>query len=236
MDNPALRARATGWLARARRLIEDAKQPCVEEGWVLCSTGYLHVVERDVDSARAAFARAAEIGERFQNRDLQALARHGHGRCLLALGSISDGLALLDEVMIGITNGEVGPIISGVVYCSVISACYDLFDLGRAQEWTMALQAWCTSHPDLVPFRGYCLIRRSELLQLHGEWQDAINDARRACERAGTGARQPEAGGAYYQLGELHRLRGELSEAEEAYRLANPAGRKPYPGLALLRL
>lgn len=236
MDNPALRAQATGWLARARRLIEDAKQPCVEEGWVLCSTGYLHVVERDVDSARAAFARAAEIGERFQNRDLQALARHGHGRCLLALGRISDGLALLDEVMIGVTNGEIGPIVSGVVYCSVISACYDLFDLGRAQEWTMALQAWCASHPDLVPFRGYCLIRRSELLQLHGEWQDAINDARRACERASTGPRQPEAGGAYYQLGELHRLRGELPEAEEAYRLANQAGRKPYPGLALLRL
>jgi DNA-binding CsgD family transcriptional regulator len=235
IDNPAQRAHAIGWLARARRLIEEAKQPCVEEGWILCSSGLLYVMERDVASARAAFARAAEIGARFQNPDLVALARHGHGRCLLALGSTSDGLALLDEVMIAVTNGEIGPLVSGVVYCSVISACYDLFDLRRAQEWTTALQAWCASQPDLVPFRGYCLIRRSELLQLHGEWQEAIDDARRACERAAMGARQPETGVAHYQLGELHRLRGEWTQAEEAFRLANQAGRKPFPGLALLR-
>jgi DNA-binding CsgD family transcriptional regulator len=236
IDDPARRAQARGWLARARRLIDDARQSCAEEGWIVCSDGYLHVLERDHSLACDTFARAAEIGEQFHNRDLVALARQGQGRCLLALGRVAEGLALLDEVMIAVTSGEVGPIISGVVYCSVISACQDLFDMHRAQEWTTALQAWCSSQPDLVPFRGYCLIHRSELLQLHGEWDGAMADARRACERSVPGARQPELGGAYYQLGELHRLRGELPEAEEAYRLANQAGRKPYPGLALLRL
>jgi DNA-binding CsgD family transcriptional regulator len=41
---------------------------------------------------------------------------------------------------------------------------------------------------------------------------------------------------AYYQLAELRRLRGELAEAEEAYRRASHAGQSPQPGLALLRL
>jgi HEAT repeat protein len=44
------------------------------------------------------------------------------------------------------------------------------------------------------------------------------------------------AGAAFYQQAELHRLRGEFAEAEEAYRQASDCGRKPQPGLALLRL
>jgi ATP/maltotriose-dependent transcriptional regulator MalT len=47
---------------------------------------------------------------------------------------------------------------------------------------------------------------------------------------------QPAAGAAFYQQAELHRLRGESSQAEESYRTANQRGRRPQPGLALLRL
>jgi len=118
----------------------------------------------------------------------------------------------------------------------VITACHDLFDLRRAQEWTTALEGWCAAHPDVVPFRGYCLIHRSELMRLHGAWQAAFSEAQRACDRLTDPPAQPEAGAAYYQLAELHRLRGELAMADEAYRLASQAGRNPQPGLALLRL
>jgi DNA-binding NarL/FixJ family response regulator len=41
---------------------------------------------------------------------------------------------------------------------------------------------------------------------------------------------------AFYQRAELHRLRGEFAQAEEAYRQASECGRIPQPGLALLRL
>jgi ATP/maltotriose-dependent transcriptional regulator MalT len=41
---------------------------------------------------------------------------------------------------------------------------------------------------------------------------------------------------AIYQLAELHRLRGQFAEAEEAYREASRLGLEPQPGLALLRL
>ena len=163
------------------------------------------------------------------------MARHGQGRALLRLGQTSAGMALLDEVMVGVTGGEVGAATAGVIYCSVISACHDLLDLRRAQEWTSALHDWCASRPDLVPFRGHCLVRRAELLTLHGAWQDARDEARRACDQL-KAARRREAGAAAYQLGDLHRLAGELTAAEDAYRLASQAGYTANPGLALLRL
>ena len=43
-------------------------------------------------------------------------------------------------------------------------------------------------------------------------------------------------GSAYYQLGEIQRLRGEFAEAEKSYRQASVAGRDPEPGMSLLRL
>jgi tetratricopeptide (TPR) repeat protein len=79
------------------------------------------------------------------------------------------------------------------------------------------------------------MIHRSEIMQLGGAWSDAIAEARRACERLSQPP-QPQLGMALYQRAELHRLRGEFPEAEQAYRQAGERRRRPEPGLALLRL
>jgi DNA-binding CsgD family transcriptional regulator len=63
-----------------------------------------------------------------------------------------------------------------------------------------------------------------------------MEEARRAFDRFLQPSGHPAAGAAAYQLAELHRLRGEAAEAEEAYRRASRWGREPQPGLALLRL
>ena len=235
-DQPRQRAQTGGWLARAQRLLEDVKEPCVEQGWLLCATARQRVAAGDIAGAHAAFAEAASVGSAFGDADLTALARHGEGRTLVAMNDTAAGLSLLDEVMVAVTGGEIAPIVAGAVYCSVITACHDLFDLRRAQEWTTALEGWCAARPDVVPFRGHCLIHRSELMQLHGAWKAALTEAQRACERLTDPPAQSEAGAAYYQLAELHRLRGDFVQADEAYRLASQAGRTPQPGLALLRL
>jgi ATP/maltotriose-dependent transcriptional regulator MalT len=73
-------------------------------------------------------------------------------------------------------------------------------------------------------------------LQLHGAWDASMEEASRACESAEHPAAQSSAGAAWYQLGELHRLRGAFDQADAAYRRAALAGRQPEPGRALLKL
>ena len=228
-------ARGGGWLARARRLLDEDGAACAASGYLLVPAALERIAARDFAAAHERFAEAAAIGERFGDPDLVALARHGRGRTLIMLGRTAEGMALLDEVMVAVTAGEVAPLVTGIVYCSVLSACHDLFDLRRAQEWTAALDRWCAAQPDLIAFRGDCLVHRAELLRLHGAWPDAMDAARRACALSRPpGAR--ESGAALYQQAELHRLRGELELAEELYRRASECGRKPEPGLSLLRL
>lgn len=229
-------ARGGGWLARARRLLEDGERDCVELGYLLSAAAFQSTMAGDYETGNATFTQAAAIGNRFGDRDLISLARMGQGRTLLHMGKIVEGLALLDEAMVAVTSGEVSPTVAGNVYCSVIEGCQEISDLRRAQEWTAALTHWCESQQGLVPYSGQCLVHRTQIMLLHGEWLDAIEEAQRACERFQMSPGHPAIGAAIYEQAELHRLRGEFAKAEEAYRTASRHGRQPQPGLAQLRL
>jgi len=135
--------------------------------------------------------------------------------------------------MVAAMAGDVSPMIAGDAYCTVLEACQEIFDLRRAYEWTMSLARWCAEQPDLVRYRGECLLYRAEVMQLRGKWDEAVRDAHDACELLMS---RPAAGAAFYRLGEIRRLRGEFEQAEAAYMQANERGRKPQPGLSLLRL
>src|SRR3954469_4407051 len=226
-------AQASGWLSRAERLLEDQSE-CVEKGYLYLPVGYRLVHGEEPGKAYDAFVHAGTIGRQFADSDLVALALQGQGRSLIRLGEITRGVALLDEAMVAVTAGEVSALTAGGVYCSVLDACGEIFDLRRAQEWTAALEQWCASNPDMVPYRGHWLVRRAEILQLHGAWADALEQAKQACERLSQVPRS-EVGAAFYRLAEIHRLRGEFSAAEDAYREAGRWQQAPQPGLALLR-
>jgi DNA-binding CsgD family transcriptional regulator len=228
-------ARAAGWLARARRLLDEGTRDCAERGYLLVPEAFQCAFEGDWPRAYAISGEAAEIGTRFGELDLVTLARSLQGRALIAQGRTVEGIALLDEVMVGVTAYEVSEIVAGAVYCSVIEACQEVFDLRRAQQWTAALTHWCETQPDLVPFSGNCLVHRAEIMQLHGAWPDALDAAEQAYERLRR-RRQPAVGAASYQQAEVHRLRGEFAQAEKAYNEASRWGREPQPGLARLRL
>jgi len=234
-ERPALQAQATGWVARARRLLDECATDCAERGFLLCAEAFMRVRANDAAGADVLFGQAVDVGARFKDRNVLALARHGQGRALLFQNKPAEGFAMLDEVMVSVTCGEVDPIISGVVYCSVLSACHDFFDLRRAKEWTTALTSWCDAHPDML-FRGECLVRRSEMLQLQGAWDDALTEAEQACARLHERSPARDAAISLYRAAELYRLRGEFQKADELYRRASQAGRNPHPGLALLRL
>src|SRR5262245_664010 len=229
-------ARASGWLGRAQRLLERDGRECVEQGYLLVPLMFQHEAAGDFDAAAATAAGAAEIAERFGDSDLFALAVHGQGQMLIGGGRIAEGLRLLDEAMVAVTAGEVSPIVTGLVYCGVILACQQAYELGRAREWTTALAAWCESQPDLVAFTGRCRVHRAEILQLQGAWNDALEEALDAARRLPPGQNDAAAAQAFYRQGELHRLAGAVGPAEQAYREASRYGWEPQPGLALLRL
>ena len=229
-------APASGWLARAARILDEAQLDCVVRGYLLIPSAIQSIVQGDAAGGHATFSQAAEIASRFDDPDLASLARHGCGRALIQLGNIAEGIALLDEAMVAVIAGDVAPILAGDIYCSVLEACQETFDLRRAYEWTTSLAQWCASQPDLVRYRGECLLYRAEVMQLRGNWDHAAQDAHDACGLLTSGEGRPMAGAAFYRLGEIHRLRGEFTKAEAAYARANERGRKPYPGLALLRL
>ena len=228
-------APAMGWFARGGRVLEGCGD-CAERAWLLTWKAFVQMWGGDTERAVPDFMESAKVGQGLNDSDLLTMSLLGQGMCLLMQGQGAAGIALLDEVMVGVTSGEVSPMYAGIAYCTVIAGCWELFDLRRAREWTAALTRWCDSQPDLVPYRGNCLVHRCELMQLEGAWTDAMEAARQACDLLSGPVTWDTLGSAYYQLGELQRLRGEFAEAEKSYRKAGESGRRPEPGLALLRL
>ena len=228
-------APASGWFGRAQRLLTSLERDCVEQGYLLLPEAQLHLVAGACEEAYESAAKAAAIGDRFSEPDVVAIAVHLQGRARIEQGKVAEGLALLDEAMVFVTTRELSPIVAGLIYCSVIEGCHAVQALDRAHQWTQALEQWCSEQPEMIAFTGVCRVHRAEIMQLHGAWSDALEEARRAHERS-AGVSGQAAAAACYQLGELHRLRGEFAEAEAAYRLANECGREPQPGLALMRL
>src|SRR5262249_18186090 len=121
-------------------------------------------------------------------------------------------------------------------YCGVILTCEQVFELRRAREWTAALTRWCEGQPELLAFTGRCRVHRAQLMQLHGDWDDALDEAERGGRRLEEAMDPAAAARACYLRGEVHRLRGELEQAEDAYKQASLLGLEPQPGLALMRL
>ena len=227
---------ATGWLGRAQRLLDREDEECVEHGYMLMPVAIQHEAEGDWEGAAETAAAAAEIAGRFGDRDLFGLALLTHGEILVRNGDVKRGLALLDEAMAAVTAGELTPIPTGIVYCGVIVACEDVYELRRAREWTAALVRWCERQPDLIAFTGRCHVHRAQLMRLQGQWPDALEELRRAGRPATARSNQAAAARACYLEGEVHRLRGEYAEAEDAYRRAGALGFEPEPGWALVRL
>ena len=227
--------RANGWFARAQRsLVRDARE-CAEQGYLLLPKVEERLESGAYEAAYTAASEAAAIGERCGDLDLVACARHQQGRTRLLQGQFEAGLAFLDETMVTVTSGELSPLVTGLMYCSVIGACQQVYAFDRAREWTVALTQWCEGQPDMVAFAGVCQVHRAEIMQLRGTWPEAIEEARRAWLRS-QGVDQRAAAAARYQEAEVHRLQGEFSAAEQAYQGASQLGLEPQPGLALLSL
>jgi DNA-binding CsgD family transcriptional regulator len=228
-------ARGNGWLSRGQHLLESAAG-CPAQGLLACLASRNHLRQGEIDDAAEAARRSFDVSKQFIDADLYVFSRLTLALVCARRGEPSEAASLFDEIMVGVTVDNVSPIAVGVVYCAVIEACRATLDVSRAREWTIALDRWCATQPQMVAFRGKCLVHRSEILRQSGAWPEALAEAERACAWSGAhenSFRYP-AGAAFYELGEVHRLRGEADQAAAAYRHASEHGQLPEPGLTLL--
>lgn len=229
-------AQAGVWLARARRLAQT-EPGCGEFGYVLMLDAEASLRAGEFAEMLTRAHRLVEGAGPGRDPDLAACASMALGIALIKNGAIEAGLAQLDEAMVAVTSGELSCRATGMIYCVVIGTCQELHELRRAREWSVALADWCDAQPDFTgAYRGLCRVHRVAMLQLGGGWPTAVREARLACQQLTGGLGEVVAGAAFYQLAELHRLRGEFAEADQAYREALRYGWDTQPGMALLRL
>jgi DNA-binding NarL/FixJ family response regulator len=223
-----------GWIGRAGRLLEGIPE-CLVHGYLL----HLTEVEASLQAGQPAAAvdaarRMQDLGRRLDQPDLVAMGLNGEGRALIKSGHVVDGLALLDEAMVTVLDRQLGPFISGTLYCHTIAACHEIADVRRMTRWTELAERWLATFPAAVAFGGLCQVHRAQLQLLRGEWDEA--------ERSALGVvldleanRIDYAAEAWYVVAEARRLRGDPGAAD-AYDEAHARGRDPQPGRALLRL
>jgi class 3 adenylate cyclase len=225
---------ASAWLSRAERLL-DAEEDSPEKAWLLRTKAVIAIEGRH--DFKTGFDHATEtlrMATQVKDRDLMALALHDQGRTLLATGQVGQGTALMDEATVAAVAGELSPWATAAIYCNMIMECHHVVDVRRAGEWSDAAKRWCDRQA-IAGFPGMCRVYRAEVMRLRGNWLEAEQEARRACDEL----KEFNLGycaGAFYELGEVRLHIGDLAGAEEAFRHAHELGRDPQPGLALLRL
>ena len=225
-----------GWVGRCQRLLEDIPGDVVERGYVLIHVMFRHIFAGEFEPAFKLALEITDYGRRFAEADLIANGLNAQGRMLLYSGRVPEGLALLDEAMIGISTGDVSPIVAGEVYCSMIEACREVSDYGRAAEWTRALTGWIDAQPGLVPFTGQCAVHRGQIMRVQGAFAQAIEEFELATQRYVEADTPAPAGLAMDECGGVRRILGDLDAAEASYERAVGYGYEPQPGLALLWL
>lgn len=229
-------AAGSGWHARASRLLQDADlDDCVERGYLLIHPIFAAIHQGDVDHASELIGDAIRIA-RLGDADLLAFIRQVDGLTTLRRGDLERGMAILDEVMLTATTTELSPLVVGLIFCAAIRIAHEMHEFGRAREWTAAVERWCVAQPDLDMYRGECQVYRAHVLQLRGDWERAAEEVDGACRAFQRPPAHPATGLALYEQGELHRLAGRYTKAEEAFMQAASHGHSAQPGLALLRL
>ncbi len=225
-----------GWVSRAQRLLEEVSGDTVGHGYVRMLEMFQRIFSGDFAGVHPLAVEVTDYGQRFDDADLHANGLNAQGRMLIYAGRVREGLALLDESMVAVTMGEVSPVYAGDIYCSLIEACQEVSDYGRAAEWTSRLTRWVDEQPELVRFTGQCAVHRGQILRIRGALRDAATEFESAVTRYLAAGEPGPAGLACAEHGDVLRVLGDHAGAEAAYDRAAEFGHEAQPGLALLRL
>ena len=227
------KALESAWFKRAESLL-DREDECIEHAHVARRRAANAAARGELDEALKLASHALDLGTRYGDKDVMALALHDLGRFRITKGDVEEGLSELDEAALAAMHGEIGPYPTAVIYCNVIEACRDLADFRRAGEWTEAAKRWCERQA-IAGFPGQCRVDQAEVMKLRGAWAEAEQAARAASEEL-KDFRLSVAARAFYEIGEVRLRVGDNAGAAEAFGEAAELGLDPQPGAALLKL
>ncbi|MDQ4097353.1 MAG: transcriptional regulator [Actinomycetota bacterium] len=228
----ALMAPVRGWLTRAERLLEsEADSPA--HAWHAVVRTYERLLSGNRDDARRWAERAVEVGSKLDPA-AAAIGRVAVARLLILDGDVDAGLALLEEVGVSATSGELDPLTTGLVYCELVCALQGVAQYDLAEEWTDAMERWCETNA-IGSLHGRCRVHRAEILRLRGRCAEAELEAVAACDELRPYLRR-ELGWPLTELGQIRFRKGDVAGAEDALLEAHRAGWDPQPGLAGVRL
>jgi DNA-binding CsgD family transcriptional regulator len=204
------KAVADGWLARARRLLDDAG-PAPERGWLALREASFALPE-NATLATERCAEAEALGRQLGDVDLEMTAMALGGLASVGQGEIAAGMARLDEATAAATAGEMrDPIAVGLSCCYLIFACERVRDLERAGQWCQRLAGMAAGW-NIRALRAVCRAHYGTVLMLRGEWERAEVELTEAA--AALAVRPGEAAVALARLAELRRRQGRADEAE----------------------
>jgi ATP/maltotriose-dependent transcriptional regulator MalT len=207
---------ASGWLARARRLLEG-HEDAVEYGWLCVHEGEQRLHAEDTAAARALGAEATALGRRLGRTDLEMMGLSVEGVALVTEGEVDTGLHRLDEAAAAALGGEFEDL-AYVVFscCFVIYACERARDYDRAAQWCRKAMEFA-ERAEVQDLNRYCRAHHAGVLIWRGLWSEAEAELAAACDGLTPARRPPLAAEAIVRLGELRRRQGRLEEAEELF-------------------
>jgi DNA-binding CsgD family transcriptional regulator/tetratricopeptide (TPR) repeat protein len=220
---------AGGWLQQATRVLGPT---AATSPWLRCPEAMLHAKTGDHTRAGEMLGKVVQDGQ----GEVVPWALCMWGQTLIEEGRLSEGLDRLEEAMSILRRHSLSPRVTPWVYCAGVAGSCVARDFTRARAWSRSMAGWLDSLSSLGgAYLGNCRIYRSRLMCLNGAWPDALAEIAEVCGDL-DGYTGWICGHAFYQLGEVRRLRGERKAAEAAYLRAAEHGCPTQPGLALLRL
>lgn len=177
------RAVASGWIARARTLLEPFP-PGVELGWAALTEAILAFnVDNDLDLTAKLCGEAGAIGAAHNDADLECMAGAMEGLVLVTIGRVREGMRKLDEVSAAASSGELRDrdIISSVL-CCMIGACSRVRDYDRAAEWCGRMYEVC-ERLNISDLYLLCRADYSQVLLWRGDWPGAEHELTTAADQ-----------------------------------------------------
>jgi DNA-binding NarL/FixJ family response regulator len=177
----------SGWLARARTILEQAGEDRAEHGWVLIIKAFS---EPDARVREMLLREAIAIGRRFGDPDIEFLALAYLGGLFVMTNRVEEGMVLSDEALAAACAGDVTELATvDEIFCGLLWACELVNDVPRADQW-MRAAAERMQRSNVVA--AFCRAHYGGILTAAGRWREAeaeLVEATRHFDRGMSGRR-----------------------------------------------